>query len=469
MQYQRKIINKSDERDIITGMIVSTEFLAGIRPIFRPDLFTLKYARIIAKLCIQYYDEYEIAPSDNIKSLLESNKLMIRGEDDLELIDTFLSSINEKYVDEDINFNVDYEIDKAVKYFKSISLENLTDQIKAAVFSGDFIRAESLIAGFQRIEKGSSSGIDVVRDTGAAVDAVRSDVEDTLFQFPGDLGKLIRPIKRKDFVAIVAPAKRSKSWLLQEMAILAMINRLNILYISLEMPKEQMLVRIYQRLNGELEPSENEYSVEEMVDIPYFDKNYDMNGIINYRKEIKKRISPKSIVRKLESLQLLVKDKKLHLECFPAGSLSVRGGIIPLLDNLEYYEKFIPDAIVLDYADILSPERGGERRHQIDETWQALRGVGQDRSMAIITASHSNKATFDRDIRQSDLSEDNRKLNHVTLAIAINQNEDDEEKGVHRFCVIADRYRRFSRTTEAIVLRCLDIGRPYLDSRLSKK
>jgi hypothetical protein len=89
--------------------------------------------------------------------------------------------------------------------------------------------------------------------------------------------------------------------------------------------------------------------------------------------------------------------------------------------------------------------------------------------MAMVTASHTNKATFDRDIRQSDLSEDARKMNHLTLAASLNQNEEDMENGVMRIGVIKDRFHRFSKMYEAVVLQCLDIGMPYLDSRLVKK
>ena len=259
------------------------------------------------------------------------------------------------------------------------------------------------------------------------------------------------------------------SYWLQESAIIGMMNNLDVLYISLEMPVNQMLLRIYQRLNGELEPSDNEHDEEGIIEIPSFDYNYDMNSIINFKKEYRQRISTRSVVKKMGSLQTLMRSKRFHLECFPAGSTSVMGGIIPLLDNLEHYEGFTPDLLVLDYADILKPESGKERRHQIDETWQSLRGLGQDRSIAVVTASHTNKATFDRDIRQSDLSEDNRKLNHVTLAIALNQSEDDEEKNIQRLSVIADRYKKVNKTREAVVLQCLDIGMPYLDSRISKK
>ena len=40
----------------------------------------------------------------------------------------------------------------------------------------------------------------------------------------------------------------------------------------------------------------------------------------------------------------------------------------------------IPDVIIVDYADILAPEdtRQSEKRHQVDETWKALRRLSQE-------------------------------------------------------------------------------------------
>jgi len=139
------------------------------------------------------------------------------------------------------------------------------------------------------------------------------------------------------------------------------------------------------------------------------------------------------------------------------------------LDNLEHYDDFVPDVIITDYADITRSENRGEKRHQIDEIWLGHRFISQERNCLVLTASHSNKATFDRDIRQGDLSEDYRKLNHVTWAGALNQNEEENEQGIMRLSVLADRYQRFNGMNEAKVLQCLDIGQVCLDSRVVRK
>lgn len=464
--YTVKKINKDDEKSIITCMITSDEYMAKVRPLYEPSFFTLPYAKIVSSWCIDYYDRYNQSPKKAIKSLFEANSGTIPDQEQKDLIASFLTCLSESYETSEPT-NIGYEIDKTVHYFKIVGLENLAEKIKGFAASGRVTEAESAIANFKKVEKQLSQGIDLLGNREAVVDTLRSVSDDVLFKFPGELGKLIRPVGRKDFVATVAPAKRGKSFNLIESALLGHWAGNNVLFISLEMPREQILMRMYQRITAQPEPSE--YGDEVDIDFPSFSRNWEVDKAVNIAKLKKKRMSIKSVMTKIEQLQVLTKDKRLRIECFPANSFSVSGGLIPLLDNLESFEDFIPDLIVLDYADIMKAERKEEKRHQIDETWQAIRGVGQERNVGVITASHSAKATFGRDIRQSDLTEDYRKLNHVTLALAINQDENDEANSAVRMSVLADRFSRFSTGKEAYVLQCLDIGMSHVDSRLQNK
>jgi hypothetical protein len=452
---------KNEERSIVAAMISSTEFLKGVRPIYKPEFLTLPYARTVANWCADYYDKYDKAPSGDIKAIFINRQNEIHDIERAKAVEIFLDSLNG---DEEI-YNTEWLLDKAVKYFSYINIDNSLDKIRGYRLAGDLLNAEAELAKYKRIEKINNKGVNVFYDMDAMMKAIRSSTENILLTFPGDLGKMVRPIRKHDFLALIGPAKRGKTWWLQEIGLLAMWNGLSVLHISLETPEDPMLMRIFQRVNGELEPDGNNYVTECEVDIPSFDANFVKNSIINHRKEIRKKLSTHRAAKKMHAIQSLVKSRQYRLECFPSNSLNVKDGIIPLLDELEYSENFIPEMIVVDYADIMAPEIRQEKRHQIDETWQALRGLGQERHVVVVTASHSNKATFGRDIRQNDLSEDARKLNHVTLAISLNQLKEDIKNNTTRMSVLADRFGRFNSHAEVMVTHCLDIGMPYLDSK----
>ena len=55
-------VDASIERNIITGMITSNDFLKEIQPVIRTNLLQSSFARSLAKWCLEYYEEYEEAP-----------------------------------------------------------------------------------------------------------------------------------------------------------------------------------------------------------------------------------------------------------------------------------------------------------------------------------------------------------------------------------------------------------------------
>ena len=68
-----------------------------------------------------------------------------------------------------------------------------------------------------------------------------------------------------------------------------------------------------------------------------------------------------------------------------------------------------------------------------------------------------------KDITTTNIAEDIRKLNHCALVFALNQSEDEKEKGIYRIKKLIGRH---SETTsdEVAVLSQLAIGRPFLNS-----
>ena len=466
MEYERRRVESDRERDIIKGMIVSSEYLKKIKPVYKNEFFSLPYAKTLASWIMEYYDRYEKSPVTDIQSIFENNKSQLHDKARIEMIDTFLGSISEEFV-EDETYNVDYHVDKTVQYFKSQSLDLLIDQIKSAKLSNDYTRAEAAIANYKRAEKNIVSGIDVWSDKDSHLDALRSKgEEEALIRFAGDLGKLIRPWCRKELVVWMAPGKRSKSWWLIECSLIASFNKLNVCFFSFEMTREQILARIQQRITGCFFSKDGE--AEREYEMPFFDANYDINRVVHKRKEIKKAVNAKGVLKKVRDVERFTRSKRFKL--FDAPSNSTKATDISLiLDNYEHYEGFVPDVILIDYPDILKYESNKETRHAINDTWLTLRAISQERNCLVVVVSHTNKATLDRDVKASDFAENSAKVNHITQALSINQSEEDIDNGIQRISVLADRFENFNPKWEAVVTQCLDIGAVHLDSRLVKK
>lgn len=467
-KFERVVPEDSEENNIVLGMIISSEFIKQIQKVYRPEFFMQFYTRTVAKWCMEYYLKYEKAPLTDIKSIFESEKIKITDLDKVETISIFLERISDKYIEENKKYNVEYNADEALKFFKNASLLSLEEKVRGYRLRSDYLQAEAAVSAYQRVEKNIHAGIDVFEDKDEMMNALRFlEEEDSLFSFPGQLGKFIRSVKRKDFLAVAGPAARGKSLVLQEIGFLSLLNGNNTILFLFELPKEDFFKRIAKRITGCAESSADDNGPIEII-IPFFDFNYEKNKIIHQRKEIRDTIRLDETFRKMDAIKKITKNKKLKIIYAPENTMSV-DDVNSHIENLKHFDNWIPDVIITDYADAMKAKRNDEKRHQIDEIWSGHRSMAQYWDAAVVTGTHTKVHTLDKDIKQSDLSEDYRKLNHVTLAFGLNQTDEEQDQGIMRINMLKDTRARRKGTYEAVVLQCLDIGQVILDSRVIKK
>ena len=149
---------------------------------------------------------------------------------------------------------------------------------------------------------------------------------------------------------------------------------------------------------------------------------------------------------------------------WPRGTGTI-SDIKAMLDMWEVFDNFIPDVVITDYADIMKAERiYKQERDSLNEIWQDHDALAKDRDVLVITGTHTNKETFVRDIKQNDISEDSRKMNHVNACIALNQSVQEKAKKIMRASYIFSRDDDFGVDRECVLLQQLDVGQFCLDS-----
>ncbi|MFA5398542.1 MAG: DnaB-like helicase C-terminal domain-containing protein [Methanogenium sp.] len=444
-------IDTSIERKIIEGLIYNDDFVKRIQPVFDPKYMKTRISKMISNYCISYYDKYSIAPKSEIKSLININAVESKSEDDLEALETLVESISDK---KDDHYNLNYWVEKAETYFNRRKLDILSDSIKESVSSDDVTSAELEIANHKNIRISENSGFSLIRDR-KKVKEILMHEDDEMFAFPKDLGKLIGSFVRGDLVAFIGPGKRGKTWILIETAIQAMMRKYKVLLISLEMNDRSIIKRCTQNIFSE-SIKEEEFMV------PRFVKNGEEFEIDCTRIEKRKGLKVEMYDRKISRFLPQIGSGDLRIKCYPAYSADYKK-IFADIELLEITEGWTPDFIIIDYADLIAPEsQKGDRRDQIDTVWKRLRALAQIKNCSVVTATHSNKQTFERNIKQNDLSDDNRKINHVGKMISLNQTFSEKKVGAMRMQMIAERNGYFD-DTEVVVLQCLHIGKPFLD------
>ena len=457
MSYKRQRIDLSEERKIVLGMIVSDPFLKEIKYILSDiSLLETSYARTVAKWCLEFYSVYECAPKTQIRDLFNQRKERIDDED-ANIISDLLDGLETEL---EINYDHPYRLELAEKYHKEQSLKDAVEEINYYVKSGDLEKADSIISNYKRVVRPTSTGIDIVD----SVDTITKALDDRagqVFKMQGNLGDMLKHFYRGDLIAVAGSMKKGKSWWLQEIGLQAFNNELKVAFFTLEMMDYQMLIRLYQTILGE-----TRFESEEPIEVPYFVEEGEKEYTIDYNIIEKKGISVPKILKVQNAMKRLQRNSGFKLFQFPAYAATT-DDIIVALDNLAHFDNFIPDVIVVDYADILAPEKGstGDYRHRLDTTWKTLRRLAQERNCLVVTATQTNRSTLKNDVSEDKIAEDIRKLAHVSLMIGLNQTPAEKKLGVMRMVTLVNRHDEFNSRREVVVLQQLAIGKPYIDSR----
>lgn len=499
---RRRQINNDIEEKILIGLIVSDKVCRDTIKLIRKDTFVNPYSHTIAKWIIDYYRKYKKAPNKHIQDLYNTEKNRLKEEESV-LISSFLSKLSDEFEKED-RINEDYLIDKTVSYFKKRALKNISEQVESCVEVDKLEDAEKALQSYKQISKDSAKFIDPFSD-----DEIKKFFEDEaassniLFRLPGALGSLIGDFERSTLVGIMSPAKRGKSFLLEEIAIQAFFEKLKVVLVSLEMPQFMMKRRLLRRITAQDKETKNYFypcfdCFKNQMDTcsksertnhvklrdsdgekPQFDPNMDYSpctvcrGKSDFIPEtwftsIHRTKRTLSGTRRIaQGIRQMFRDN-FRLVCYPKFSANVKD-IKSDLETLEFDEDFVPDVIVIDYADILAPEDSRVTgRDRYDETWKMFGNLAFSKRCLVVTASQTNRASADKKyVTQTDVSEDWRKIAHAEIMIAINQTGEEKRKGYIRVSVVAGREEEFDQKRSCIVLQNLELGQVCLDSEIA--
>ncbi|KKL81870.1 hypothetical protein LCGC14_1990460 [marine sediment metagenome] len=496
---RRKIIKGDIEKKIATAGIVSTEFCRDVTKIYKPEYIQVDYIRQVLDWVFEYFDEYKKAPERQIQDMFIVEKDEMKQEQ-AELIETFLSRISKEHEEKE-TFNHQYAYDQAEKYFRKRSLQLLFERGLGMLIKNKVDEAESSISTYGKVSKMVGNWVDPLDPE--IVNIFMGKEKDSVFRFSGIVGDLVGDLERTWLVGFMAPMKRGKSWCLQETAIQALSCKLNVMFISLEMSLDMMKERLYKRIAG--------YSgSKEKLTFPIFDCLLNQDGSCNKSirvndtniliKDSKKgevlqyfdpkikygpctecrgrkdyevavwwmlsnemNVNRKQIEDKIRRFSKMY-GKRLKLVSYPAFTASI-DDIERELDNLEYLDGFVPDVILIDYADILAvTDKQLSERGRIDDVWKRLKGMSAVRHCLVFTASQSTRKSIKkRSLSQEDTAEEIRKLAHVDVMVGINQTNEEKKRGEGRLGIIAHRHQYFDNR-QVKILQQLEVGIPFLDS-----
>ena len=448
---RKERLDALNEKDIAVGLIVSDRYCREILPVLNPKFLEIDYIRILSSWIKEYFLEFNEAPKQNIIKLYRSRVTDLRDD---ALSDNILSLITN--LDENPgNLNEGFLIDESMKYIKKRSLLCLISDMEACVSMNDVEKAEDLLTKHRIVERSGSETISVMKNLDRVIESFDSE-EDVLIKIPGAYGSVLGDIHREDFFAFIAPFKRGKTFALMDLAVRGFLNGLKVLFVSLEMGERSVVKRFWTAISGQISKDRED------INYPRF---VERNGVwgVEERRINKKACTIDDIKRMSGFIKRVARTWDIRVLAVPSYSLKAEKLEIKM-EKLAYEEDFVPDMVVVDYADIMAPSEKNEYRQQLDSIWKRLRSLAQKWHCAVITASQTNREALYSDADQQNVAEDIRKIAHVTSMVSINQTEDEKKKGIVRFkqLVIREESAEFR---QAVCLQCLDLGKMVIDSR----
>lgn len=438
-----RAVQASEEKTILMALITHAGILGRI---FREmnaqrqeGIFRNRWSNLIAGWCFEFYGKHKAAPGRAIQDFFSNHAETQQDDEESKLVESFLETLSEEYEKIPEQLNEQWVMNRAGDYFEKVRLERLTNQMQNSLEANDLQRARQLYSAHKPVSFSSDAWLnpfsqESIRTTMEKMDKVKPVVE-----FRGPLGHFLSEhFERDAFLSFAGPEKRGKSFWLQEVVWTSLHQRRRVLYYVFgDMSEEQVKRRLYSRMT--LKPrKELKHSIKwpKAIKLGPKDEVGRPTALVDAVDIQPAPYHQAEVMRAVEELRMnsAMKLSPLRIKCAPAGTVSAS----EIESDVEQMSAsgWVPDLVVIDYADLLKIEESVARqefRHQINASWEAMRRISLKYHNLVVTATQAAAKSYDRWLmRKGDFSEDKRKNAHVTGMIGINQTPKEKLIGIYR-------------------------------------
>lgn len=449
----------SDLRRVLIGMIVDPIVCSRISSQWIAEgLFDAKWANLVGGLIVRHFRKFGTCPNSQMVGIFESWAAETTADEKtVSAVESFLKALSDEQ-DQVKDDTSEYVLDLAGKYFDRVRLKQEVDAAVLEMEHGLVEEARNRLGKITKVNLGQGSYIQPISNPDVWLDSTNKERTRALVRYRGDLGKFVGDsFTRGSLYAFMAPDKTGKSTFLIDLMYRSVRARNKVVFFDTgDSNEEEIMERLAMRTTGQ--PSHDE-----VVKYPteWNDKTIKLEDV---------KLEAVDTMKAYFELKRLAKSEDaLRISCHENSSVNV-GDLDRILDDWDK-EGWRPDVIILDYADILAPERGAGRDSldQIDQTWKALRRLSQRRHALVLTATQASSNAYNKDENQvlgkADFSGRKTKLAHVNGMLGINVNSKEKDEGTARINWIVRRKGKFNEKHYVKVAGCLSIGNPVILSK----
>lgn len=211
--------------------------------------------------------------------------------------------------------------------------------------------------------------------------------------------------ERKTLVTFIAPTGAGKSMFLVNAACALLEQGKNVLYVTLEMADFKMALRADSWFSG--------------VSIDDVSKE---TGRV--KEAIGKRAKGRFFIKEWATKHATVETIRSYVQYM----IATKG--------------FHPDAIIVDYPDLLKSMRSyGEKRHELEGNYEELRGLGQELNCIMIVADQTNRGGLDLElVTISAIAEAYAKATVCDGIFTVSRTPEDKYNGTGRLFIAKSRF-----------------------------
>ena len=421
-------LSKATQENLLVVLSFNDDKCKLVRNTVELSLFEGVY-KDMAKQIYHYIDDYSQPPKDHLYDIFED---IINGKDSKKgaLIKSLIQSLGR--VRDTIN--VEYTMDQLESFVRHQNL-------KAGVLEAATLLQEGGPNSLEKVEEVLNDRLKrrlSLFDAGIFLNDTTKSLRflDNMDNnaFPTSIPELdirgLGPI-RKGLHLFIGPAGSGKTQWLVNLGRQALLSKLKVCHITLEMDEDLMACRYYQSFFS-LPKRKTEYRV-------YRFQTDSAGMLLDVQR---KDLIAQFCLTDPDAKELLTSKirrfgkrfNNLVIKQFPTGSLNITS-LKAYLDSLEDSHKFIPDLLIVDYADLMTV-KSDNYRLDLGNIYKDLRGIAMERNIAVATASQSNReGAKKKTVKETDVAEDYSKIATVDCAITYSQTDSEREMGLARLYV----------------------------------
>lgn len=402
----------SFQEKILSLCFRDPSFMKVTEGLIQPEFFGKDSHKVLIKIALDYYKNYKKSPHISVLSTIIKDAIAdkkIRSDMIADVKDAIKSAlktdisdgafIKEKVCEFAKHKAIEGAIIKSVGYLESGKYEEIEKEVSKAVGVG--LNEEDIgIDYYDDIDRRTKERLDFASGKIAkrGITSGYKEIDDLLYN---------NGWGRKELSVIMGPAKGGKSMSLGEFAKNASLAGYNVFYATCEVSRDIIVDRLDANITGTL-----------------------MKGL---------KLSAEDVNRKFKAELTGKAVGKLIISEHPSGALKV-SQLRRIIDSWKNRGVNF-DLIVVDYADIMCPERiGNDYRDDMRRIYIDLREVAFIYDAAVLTATQTNREGMKAiTAKATDVAEDINKVRTLDVMIIIAATEAEKADGEMRLVFALNR------------------------------